>query len=70
MIAHCPSNHWLTIDECAAVYLRPPTTIRRWCINGTFSCFGSTVLQVRFGKYWRYYIRQTLPVFHDIHKEL
>lgn len=64
---HNPLNHWLTVNECAALYLRPPTTIRRWCYNGTFSHFGGQVMQLRFGRYWRYYIRQTLPIFPDSH---
>lgn len=63
---HNPSNHWLTIRECGALYMRDHSTILRWCRNGTFFAFGSQVMQVRYGRQWRYFIRQSEPIFHPL----
>lgn len=65
-MTHNPFNHWLTVNECAALYQRNPSTILRWCRNGTFSYFSSQVLQIRSGPCRSYYIRQTLPIFEPI----
>lgn len=59
---HNPSNHWLTVNECSALYQRSPRTIRHWISIGTFSHFNAQVLQIRWGNHWHYYIRQTAPI--------